>query len=250
MFIIGIVGSPRKDGLSSQLIDAALKGAKSKGAKTEKIYLCDFNIKPFDPAKTGLDLCPKQLNSLCSESNGIILAAPVYWGEINGLTKDFMDSVKLNEAAGKYALGIAIAGGTGKGLISAVQSLYHYFFHKQLMGINPTPVSRFNFDKTLELLEIRGAKMAGLRSEDSIFPGKDRKARWLTSAVHYAAMPYIGDDIIDEFIMLAEDLIETSQKTNIDKAAAKLDQAKKLLKDGKKIEAVKSAYLSYEMLYY
>jgi multimeric flavodoxin WrbA len=43
MSVIGIVGSPRKNGRTNALIDAALKGAESKGAETRKIYLVDYN---------------------------------------------------------------------------------------------------------------------------------------------------------------------------------------------------------------
>ena len=58
----------------------------------------------------------------------IVLAAPVYWGDINGMTKTFLDTVRISNCSGKLAMGIAIAGGTGKGLTSGVQTIYRFFF--------------------------------------------------------------------------------------------------------------------------
>ena len=42
--VLAVVGSPRKQGLSSQLADSALEGAKEKDAETRKIFLDDFNL--------------------------------------------------------------------------------------------------------------------------------------------------------------------------------------------------------------
>jgi len=45
MRILGILGSPHKDGGSSQLLLAALKGAKREGAETELVSVYDGEIK-------------------------------------------------------------------------------------------------------------------------------------------------------------------------------------------------------------
>ena len=45
MVILGIVGSPRRNGRTNRLVEAALEGAKSKGAEIQKIYL--FIIQRF-----------------------------------------------------------------------------------------------------------------------------------------------------------------------------------------------------------
>ena len=45
MKIIGYMGSPRVKGLNAKLIDAALKGAQSKGAETKRYDLINCNIE-------------------------------------------------------------------------------------------------------------------------------------------------------------------------------------------------------------
>ncbi len=68
--IIGIVGSPRKDELTSQLVDAALSGAKLSNVEVKKVYLVDFDVKPYVDVR---DSCPKELNTLCEEADAINL---------------------------------------------------------------------------------------------------------------------------------------------------------------------------------
>ena len=46
MKVIGILGSPHKNGGTAQLLISALKGAEIEGAKTELLSLYDGEIKP------------------------------------------------------------------------------------------------------------------------------------------------------------------------------------------------------------
>ena len=48
--ILGIVGSPRKGGLTDQLVTRALGGASSAGLETKKVHLADFEV-PFIPKR-------------------------------------------------------------------------------------------------------------------------------------------------------------------------------------------------------
>ncbi|MEM2875771.1 MAG: flavodoxin family protein [Candidatus Bathyarchaeia archaeon] len=253
MFVLGLVGSPRKGGRTDKLVDAALRGVELKGVEAEKVYLVDYEIKPYVGTGGSEDAylyCPEELSRLCSKADAIVLGAPVYWGDINGLTKDFMDTVRIEDENGKYALGISIAGGTGKGLLSGIQSIYHFFFHKQFRGIDPTPVSRFNFQEALSLLESRGGKLADLCRERAPFPGQSREERWPYVAAYYASLDYLGCDIVDEFIMLARDLLKSSRGGDIVKARADLEEAMRLASEGKRAEAAMYAVRSYQTLYF
>ena len=252
MVILGIVGSPRKNGRTNRLIDSALDGAKSRGAKIEKIYLIDYKIKPFTGSggtSEAFKYCPQELSRLCEEAQAITIGAPVYWGDINGLTKDFMDTVRISNANGKPALGIAIAGGTGKGLLSGIQTIYHFFFHKQMRGIDPTPVSRFNLEDTLEGLKSSGAKLADLSSEETKFPGNTGDDRWPEVLAHYTDLKYLNCDPF-EFVMLTEQLIKISKGEKVEEAKVELDTALTLRTEEKKKEAAKHILKAYQILYF
>lgn len=239
--ILGIVGSPRKGRLTDQLVTRALEGVKSVGVETRKIYLVDYDIKFHMEGRKG---CPEELSELCEEADAIVVGAPVYFGDINGLTKDFMDTVRISNANGKYALGIAIAGGTGKGLCSGIQSIYHFFYHRQLRGVDPTPVSRFNFEKALKNLYQSGKKLAGLSMENK--PFNDLRDR----IEYYEEFGYMNYTFLDEMVLLAEQLIETSKEEDLSKAKKEYETAKSRIRVGERIKAVKHAVKAYDILYF
>ena len=253
MFVLGIVGSPRKNGRTNGLVDAALAGAESRGVEVGKVYLTDYAIRPFTGAggsAEAFQYCPEELSRLCEEADALVLGAPVYWGDINGLTKDFMDTVRIANSNGKPALGTAIAGGTGKGLLSGVQTIYHFFFHRQMRGIDPTPVSRFNLQTALAQLEVSGAKIADLAGEKRPFPGDAREGRWPEVLAYYATVKYLRCDPVDEFLMLAGQLIEMSRGEDVEKAKAELKEALTLITEGNRSEAARHAVRSYQALYF
>jgi len=253
MVVLGIVGSPRKNGRTNRLIDAALEGADSKGAETKKIYLVDYEVKQFK----GLDgpgeantYCPEELSKLAEEAEAIILGAPVYWGDINGLTKDFMDTVRISNSSSKPALGTAIAGGSGKGLLSGVQTIYHFFFHKQMRAIEPIPVSRFNIEESIGKLRIGGARLASMTKEKDPAPRKMSDEYWPEVTAEYAALSYLKCDPVDEFIMLAQQLVKLSTNDKVGKAKAELEKAITLTAQGKRSDAARHAVKSYQILYF
>lgn len=257
MLVVGIVGSPRKNMRTNMLVDAALDGAKSRDAETEKVYLVDYRIKTFTGqggSEEAFTYSPEDLSKLCEEADAIVLGAPVYWGDINGLTKDFMDTVRLRNPSsnGKPALGIAIAGGTGKGLLSGIQSIYHFFFHKQMRGIDPTPVSRFNLEEALKELRKSGARLADLSKEKKPFSGETADDRWPEVLTYYSSLPYLNCDPLDEFMMLAGQLIKISKADKVEKlkAKAEFEKATALIAEDKRVEASRHAVKSYQILYF
>jgi len=253
VYVLGIVGSPRKNGRTNRLIDAALEGARSRGVDAEKVYLVDYEIRAFTGSggsQEAFQYGPEELSRMCEEADAIALGAPVYWGDINGLTKDFMDTVRTSNSNGKPALGVAIAGGTGKGLISGVQTLYHFFFHRQMRGIDPTPVSRFNLQEALEQLKESGARLADLSREKTPFPGRTREDRWPEVLAHYAPLEILRRGPLDEFVMLASQLIRISEGSKVEEAKVELDRALALIDEGKRAEAARHAVRSYQFLYF
>jgi NAD(P)H-dependent FMN reductase len=253
MLVLGIVGSPRKNGRTNALIQAALSGAASAAAQTQTVYLVDYDVRPFTGGGGAADAntyCPEELSTLCEQADALVVGAPVYYGDINGLTKDWMDSVRIANSNGKPALGFAIAGGSGKGLISGVQSIYHWFYHRQVRAIDPTPVSRFNMQGAIDSLHASGARLVEMAYKREPFPGAGREDRWADVLAYYATLPFFDQDPVDEFLMLAEQLISISTGDQVAAAQAELDQALALVAEDKRSEGGPHAVRAYELLYF
>ena len=98
MTVLGIVGSPRKEGNTEILTNHALKAIEEEGLKTKLIRLSGLDIRPCngccacytaEACSIKDDLFPIYLEM--KEAEGIILASPVYYGSVTGLMKSFIE---------------------------------------------------------------------------------------------------------------------------------------------------------------
>lgn len=96
--ILGIAGSPRQNGNTSLLLHEALKGARDAGATINKIIVCNRDIYPCqgcgDCHRDGtclLDDDMDRIYNLTLSSQGIILAAPIYFNSLNAQVKALID---------------------------------------------------------------------------------------------------------------------------------------------------------------
>ena len=98
MKVCGIVGSPKKNGNVDLLVSQVLKGATSQGARTQKIYLNDLNIKPCQSC--GVDPHPKYclfdddmklIYDALESYDAIVLGSPVYFDTVSSQTKLMID---------------------------------------------------------------------------------------------------------------------------------------------------------------
>jgi NAD(P)H-dependent FMN reductase len=245
--VLGIVGSPHKDGRTNRLVTRAIEGSEEAGADTEIIYLIDYDIPQWSE---GPRRAPETLSEIVDGADAYVLGAPVYYLDINGLAKDFLDTVSMPSSNGKPALGIAMAGGTGKGLTSALKSIYYFFFCKGLRGMNPLPVSRFNYDKALREAYESGKHLVELERR----PFKKTEREWdLTERISYHFnLPFMNYDIVDEILLIAEQVMEISKEKglSIEKAKMEYEKARDLINQDRKAESVKHAVKAYETLYY
>jgi len=98
MKVIGIVGSPRKNGNTELLTKHTLKAISEEGLDTELIRLAGLEIKPCNACMA----CKEQ--EICSikddlfpiylrmkEADGIILASPVHYSSATALIKALME---------------------------------------------------------------------------------------------------------------------------------------------------------------
>lgn len=97
--ILGISGSPRKNGNSDSLLRAVLDGAEQAGASTEALYLRDMVYSPC----VGCERCRK--DQTCTryvddmtiqyakilKATGLVLCSPAHNYNISALLKAFLD---------------------------------------------------------------------------------------------------------------------------------------------------------------
>lgn len=98
MKVVGIVGSPRKNGNTEMLTAHTLKAIAEEGLDTELIPLAGLDIGPCDAC----DVCRKEERCPIEDdlfpiylkmkaADGIILASPVYFGSATAQIKGLMD---------------------------------------------------------------------------------------------------------------------------------------------------------------
>lgn len=98
MRVYGIIGSPKKNGNVDLLVSQVLKGARSQGAETNKVYLNDLQIKPCQSC--GVDPYPnyclfdddmKRIYTALESYDSIVLGAPVYFDTVSAQAKLMID---------------------------------------------------------------------------------------------------------------------------------------------------------------
>lgn len=101
MRMIGIAGSPRRNGNSTALMRAALEGACAAGAETCEVTLNDLTYKGCQ----GCEVCNRRgcciLNDDLTpiierlrQADGWVLAAPIYYDGVSGQFKTFFDRLR------------------------------------------------------------------------------------------------------------------------------------------------------------
>ncbi len=98
MNVLGINGSPRIGGNTDVLLDEALKGARAKGSRIEKIVLNNLNFSPCQECENVRDDGPciiedalQPLYQKINEEDAIILASPIFFGSLSAQTKMMID---------------------------------------------------------------------------------------------------------------------------------------------------------------
>ncbi|MCF8033130.1 MAG: flavodoxin family protein [Desulfarculaceae bacterium] len=210
--VLGLVGSPNKQGRTNQLVSAALEGAAQAGAPVELIHLADHVVQPCRDCLPWVcqsnlkcsfpDEAFELLSGKLLSCGALALGSPVYWWDVSGLVKYLMLKMFRVHARGGPlnglpALGLAIAGGTGNGLISGLRPVYHFLQILQMRPLAPVPATRFDFDQALARAREQGAALAGQRNQRQPFASVAERL----SA--YDRLPYLGLDRFQERRLLA-----------------------------------------------
>ncbi len=138
MLVVGISGSPRKQGNCSIIIDKVASHFREKGADVESIKLSEIKIEPCihcDFCKTD-DYCNQdekanEVNSILERADAIIVATPVYFGSITGQLKCLFDKtlpIRRNgfKLKGKIGAGIAVGGTRNGGQELTVKDIHSW----------------------------------------------------------------------------------------------------------------------------
>ncbi|MDR0861984.1 MAG: flavodoxin family protein [Oscillospiraceae bacterium] len=144
MKLLILSGNPKSDGLCASLEAAVANGAKSSGAEVETLtfdrltrcrvckdgwgtcreeHRCAFGGDGFDAAQEtvrGADV--------------YAIVTPVYWAEVTESLKSFLDRLRRCEfmtgaLQGKKVLLVASAGGSGNGILTALEQLDRFCRH-------------------------------------------------------------------------------------------------------------------------
>lgn len=131
MKVLGIVGSKRKKGNTSILVQETLKALKTEEIETELIFLGDYDMKSCHGCEGCKDTFEciikddmQKLYPRILESDAIVLGSPTYFYNISSDMKAFLERcynfevfadddrsvwLSINEAmGGKYAVAIAV----------------------------------------------------------------------------------------------------------------------------------------------
>lgn len=148
MFILGIQGSPRKNGNSNFLLTSFLKECEALGAQTHVINTQDIDIQPcrelivcekkgFCPIKDEMEDRGYQI---LKQADVVVLASPVFFYNVTAQAKIFIDRCQMFWGR-KYKLGLtdpdqftrqgfllSVAASGGKRLFEGVELTVKYFF--------------------------------------------------------------------------------------------------------------------------
>lgn len=139
MKVVGFNGSPRKYGNTARLLEAALAGARIAGAETVRVDLYDYEVRPCLGCLSDVEEACRipcvirddmdRIYRLIEESDGIIIATPIYWFNVSGVVKNLIDRMTAFEnmihhvgrslVEGKAAGVIAVGNEQGGAMVTA-----------------------------------------------------------------------------------------------------------------------------------
>ncbi|MDR0917273.1 MAG: flavodoxin family protein [Oscillospiraceae bacterium] len=159
-----VSGNPKNDGLTAAIIDEVARGARDGGAeveilrveKLERCHVCNggwgecrathkcvFGGDGFDEAQAKI-----------KAADALALITPIYWAEISESLKGFIDRLRRCEfsfdgtgaLSGKQTLIAVNAGGSGNGIITAVEQLDRFCQHTGAVIFDRLGFNRWNHD--------------------------------------------------------------------------------------------------------
>lgn len=101
VYVLGINGSPNKDGIVAELLGSLLSSAQNEGAETKTVHLYDLEAGPVagayskDPKfDTVANTTQDDITDLYPDilrADGLVFATPVYWANMSAVMKNFIE---------------------------------------------------------------------------------------------------------------------------------------------------------------
>ena len=169
MHVLGICGSPHRQGNTAHALRQALDLIRREGIETDFISLADKQITPCDgcfACRKGSCVYPDDMAGIYTamrRCDGLILASPVYLGLITGQMKVMMDRTVLLRASGHFDLsgkvgaGIACGGFRNGGQELTLQCMHTFFLQQDMYAIADGPPFSHS-----------GAAVSGRATEDDL----------------------------------------------------------------------------------
>ncbi len=96
--MLGLFGSPRREGNTDLLLEEMLKGAESRDARIERIFLSDWDISGCRECRsceaTGNCVLPDEMQEVypkLMEADYIVLASPIFFYGVTAQVKKMID---------------------------------------------------------------------------------------------------------------------------------------------------------------
>ena len=184
--ILGINGSPHREGNTAYALRYALRIVEELGVATRYLALPDLAIGLCDgcfSCRSGLCVHDDDMTRVYDElraCDGLILASPVYMGMVTGQMKVFFDRTVLFRTGGRFELsgkvgaGIACAGFRNGGQELTLQNMQTFFLQQDMYAIADGPGYSHS-----------GAAIVGRAAEDTLgLKTVENLARRMAAAVN------------------------------------------------------------------
>ncbi len=187
MKITILSGNPKKDGRCQSMIDVVKAGATEGGAEVEEIRLIDYDFERCHVCGDGWGICREggdcsfgddgfdEIRKRLQDSDALVIATPVYWGETSELLKSFIDRLRRCEFnqegvfRNKQVLLIASAGGSGNGILTCLEQMDRFCRHTNAIIFDYIGVNRWNTDYKQHAAKAAALAMAsGRKNGDTV----------------------------------------------------------------------------------
>ena len=142
MKILAVNGSHRKGKNTTRMLEITLEAAKSQGVETELLEITDLNIQPciscnkclFTPECNIKDDDMPKIYEKLKKADGILIGSPVYFFNVTGRLKDFMDRSRPLHMTANYLESKVGGALVHAGLRNGGQELALQIIHNFLLG--------------------------------------------------------------------------------------------------------------------